>query len=181
MSRTSIEKYTVNLYELIKHTHAVIRTQKNSDKIMNTKSVELLHNIDMAFTSQIESLEDFDILDENTLKTVKDKLAKATGKIAGFIDSARNDAASKMLRDDYTALSMIASGYTMLHTYALAEENDELANFTQESLTRVAQLITETSEVLPHIVADEIDASHIADQAEKNTQKAWKPENFLVE
>lgn len=181
MSTKSIENYTTDLYELIKHTQAVVRTQKNSDQIMDPKSVDLLHNIDIAFTNQINDLEDFGILNEGTKKTVKDKLAKATGKIAGFIDAARDDAASKMLRDDYTALSMIASGYTMLHTFALAEENDELVNFTQESLTRVAQLITETSKVLPHIVADEIEASDIAEQAEENTQKAWNPENFLVE
>lgn len=181
MSNVSTKNYTTDLYELIKHTQTVIRTQKNSDEIMNPKSVDLLHNIDMAFTNQIDDLEDLGVLNEGTKKTVKDNLAKATGKIAGFIDSARDDAASKMLRDDYTALSMIASGYTMLHTLALAEEKDELANFTQESLTRIAQLITETSKVLPHIVAEEIDATNIADQAEENTQKAWNPENFLVE
>ncbi len=181
MSKTSIENYTTDLYELIRHTQTVVRTQKNSDEMMNPRSVELLHNIDLAFTNQINDLEDFGILNEGTIQTVKDNLAKATGKIAGFIDSARDDAASKMLRDDYTALSMIASGYTMLHTYALAEENSELANFTQESLTRIAQLITETSKVIPHIVADEIEASDIAQEAEENTQKAWNPENFLVE
>jgi hypothetical protein len=69
----------------------------------------------------------------------------------------------------------------MLHTSALGSGNEELANFTQESLTRIAQLITETSKTLPHIVAEEIDAENIADEAEENTQKAWNPENFLVE
>jgi len=181
MSKSSIGNYTTDLYELIKHTRAVIRTQKNSEKISNTKAVDLLHDIDMAFTNQINSLEELDILNEGTRKSVKDTLARATGKIAGIIDTARDDAASKMLRDDYTALSMIASGYTMLHTSALGTGHEELAAFTQESLTRVAQLITETSRVLPHIVADEIDASDIANEAEKNTQKAWDPENFLVE
>ncbi|MDZ7717573.1 MAG: hypothetical protein U5K72_01985 [Balneolaceae bacterium] len=181
MSNKVIENYTTDLYELIKHTQTVIRTQKNSDKLMNPKAVDLLHDIDMALTNQINSLEDMGILNSGTKKTVKDKLAKATGKIAGLVDSARDDAASKMIRDDYTALSMIASGYTMLHTTALSEDNDNLATFTQESLTRIAQLITDTSTVLPHIVAEEMDASDIADKAEENTQKAWKPENFLVE
>lgn len=181
MSNSSIENYTTDLYELIKHTQTVVRSQKNSDSIMNPKAVDLLHDMDIAFTNQINGFEDLGILNDGTKKTVKDKLAKATGKIAGLIDSARDDAASKMLRDDYTALSMIASGYTMLHTSALSSGNKELANFTQESLTRIAQLITETSKTLPHIVAEEIDAEDIADQAEENTQKAWNPENFLVE
>lgn len=181
MSNSAIENYTTDLYELIRHTQTVIRSQKNSDSIMNPKAVDLLHDMDMAFTNQINGFEDLGILNEGAKKTVKDNLAKATGKIAGFIDSARDDAASKMLRDDYTALSMIASGYTMLHTSALGSGNEELANFTQESLTRIAQLITETSKTLPHIVAEEMDVEDIADEAEENTQKAWDPENFLVE
>lgn len=181
MISTSVKDYTTDLYELIRHTQTVVRSQKNSDNVMNPKAVDLLHDIDMAFTHQINGFEKLGILNEGTKKTVKDNLAKATGKIAGLIDSARDDAASKMLRDDYTALSMIASGYTMLHTLALGSNNQELANFTQESLTRIAQLITETSKILPHIVAEEMDISNIAEEAEENTQKAWYPENFLVD
>lgn len=180
MSDTSIETYTTDLYELIRHTQTVIRTQKNSDKMMNTKAVDLLHDMDLAFTNQINGFEEMDILNEGAKKTVKDNIAKAAGKIAGFIDAARDDAASKMLRDDYTALSMIASGYTMLHTAALGKDKNELADFAQESLGRIAELITETSKVLPHIVADEMDISEIADEAEKNTQVAWDPENLPV-
>lgn len=180
MSNPTLKNYTTDLYELIKHTQTVIRTQKNSDTIINTKAVDLLHKIDMAFSDQINKFEEMDMLNDGTKKTVKDNIAKAAGKIAGFIDFARNDAASKMLRDDYTALSMIASGYTMLHTAALGNDHEELATFTQDSLTRIAQLITETSKVLPHIVADELDASGIAEEAEKNTQRAWDPESLPV-
>ena len=107
-------------------------------------------------------------------------MASAAGKVAGYIDTARGDAASKMLRDDYTALSMIASGYTMLHTAALGAGNDELAEFTKESLTRIAQLITDTSIVIPHVVAEELEISDIANEAENNTQQAWDPENFMA-
>ena len=180
MSDTNIDTYTTDLYELIKHTQTVIRSQKNSDKIMNTKAVDLLHDMDLAFTNQINGFEDLDVLNEGAKKTVKDNIAKAAGKVAGFIDIARDDAASKMLRDDYTALSMIASGYTMLHTAALGKGKTDLANFARESLSRIAQLITETSKVLPHLVAEEMGNSGIADEAEKNTQKAWDPESLPV-
>ena len=39
--------------------------------------------------------------------TVKSKIASFTGSVAGMIDTVRDDALSKMLRDDYAALSMI--------------------------------------------------------------------------
>lgn len=180
MSDTTIETYTTDLYELIRHTQTVIRSQKNSQKMMNTKAVDLLHDIDLAFTDQIKGLEEMNVLNEGMQKTVKDNIAKAAGTVAGFINTARDDAASKMLRDDYTALSMIASGYTMLHTAALGKGKDKLADFAQESLARIAQLITETSKVLPHIVAEEMNISEIADEAEKNTQQAWDPESLPV-
>jgi methyl-accepting chemotaxis protein len=180
MSSNSFEIYTTDLYELIRHTQTVIRTQKNSGKMMNTKALDLLHVMDLAFTDQINGFEEMDTLNDGTKKTVKNNTAKAAGKIAGFIDAARDDAASKMLRDDYTALSMIASGYTMLHTAALGKGNDELADFAQESLARIAQLITETSKVIPHIAAEAMDISEIADEAEKNTQEAWDPESLPV-
>lgn len=180
MNDTTIQTYTTNLYELIKYTQTVIRTQKNSEQIMNTKAVDLLHNMDLAFSKQINSFEEMGVLNEGTQKSVKDNVAKAAGKITGFIDAARNDAASKMIRDDYTALSLIASGYTMLYTAALGKGNTELSDFAQKSLARTAQLITETSKVLPHIVADEMNISGIAKEAEENTQKAWDPENLPV-
>lgn len=180
MSNTTIETYTTDLYELIKHTQTVIRSQKNSEKMMNARAVDLLHDIDLAFTNQINSFEEMEVLNECAQKSVKDTVAKAVGKAAGFIDAARGDAASKMLRDDYTALSMIASGYTMLHTAALGNDKTELSDFAQESLTRVAQLITETSKILPNIVADEMEITEIAEEAEENTQKAWNPESLPV-
>ena len=181
MEKEILNSYATDLYALIKHTVTVVRTQKNSEKVTNKQLIDHLHNIDLALSGQLNEFQDLDeTLKEGAEKTVKEKVAAAAGKVAGYIDSARNDAASKLLRDDYTALGMIASGYTMLHTASLGTDHEELQNFTRESLTRVAQLITETSKILPHIVAEELDISEVAEEAENNTQEAWKPENFLV-
>lgn len=181
MDTNKIESYTTDLYALVKHTLTVVRNQKSSDQLTHPKAIDLLHDIDLALNNQIRGFNDLDeSLEDSAEKTIKEKLAAAAGKVAGFIDTARGDAASKMLRDDYTALSMIASGYTMLHTAALGAGNDELAGFTKESLTRIAQLITDTSIAIPHVVADELDISDVAKDAENNTQQAWNPENFMA-
>lgn len=179
--------YTQDLLSLNKHFLSVVRSQKSSNTIKNTNAINLLHNVDVAMTNQINTLENFDdLMDESNMQKVKDKAATIFGSIAGTIDSVRKDAVSKMIRDDYTALSMIAGGYTMLHTAAIANEHTELAQFSSESLQTIAQLITETSQVLPMVVAAELTTSEenalaVGEKALNETQKAWKPEALFEE
>lgn len=181
MDTQKLSTYTTDLYALIKHTLKAVRAQKNSEKASGSRAIDLLHGIDIALTEQISELEAMDTyMDDSVSKTIKDSLASISGTIAGTIDGAREDTVSKMLRDDYTSLSMIASGYTMLHTAALGADEDKLADFTKNSLKAIAQLITETSQEIPHVVAEELDISEVAEEAKNNTQEAWMPEEILA-
>lgn len=182
MKKEKLQDYTTDLYALLKHTQKVVKTQKSSSKVTNSKAVDLLHDIDVALTNQLNEFDAMDdLLNEGTVTTVKEKLATVAGSLAGLMDTQREDSVSKMLRDDYTALSMIASGYTMLHTAALGAGEDKLAEFTTTSLTTIAALITETSRIMPHIVANELDVEQIAEAAETNTQECWNPENMMAD
>lgn len=182
-----LNTYTNDLLTYNNHFLSAVRSQKTSEKVKSTKAVSILHDIDIALTTQINELEKFDdLIDDSKTEALKEKVASLFGSIAGNIDTIRKDPVSKILRDDYTALSMLASGYTMLHTAALTYERKELAEYAQDSLSRVAQLITETSQIIPYIVAEELsdDSSKILEIAEKSleeTQKAWNVENTAVE
>lgn len=182
-----LNTYTNDLLTYNKHFLSAVRSQKTSDTVTNTKAVDLLHNIDIAITNQINDLEKFeDLISDSTTDDIKEKVASVFGSIAGNIDSLRKDPVSKIIRDDYTALSMLASGYTMLYTAALTYDRKELANFASESLSRIAQLITESSQVIPFVVADELsgedqNATDIAEKALEETQKAWDVKNTMVE
>ncbi len=187
MSTDKLTDYSNDLLTYNRHFLSAVRKQKTSDKVTNTKVVDLLHDIDIALTNQISELENFDdLIDDDKLENFKKRIASAFGTIAGSIDSLREDPVSKILRDDYTALSMLASGYTMLHTAAKTQDMNELADFSKKSLERVAQLITETSRVIPFAVAEELsdesaDVQSIAEASMEETQKAWNPENILQE
>ncbi|MEP1305041.1 MAG: hypothetical protein ABJK11_01970 [Balneola sp.] len=182
-----LSTYTNDLLTYNKHFLSAIRSQKTSETVTNPKAVDLLHNIDIAVTNQINELENFDdLVSDSTTDEIKDKIASAFGTIAGNVDSLRKDPISKILRDDYTALSMMASGYTMLYTAALTYERERLANFAKESLSRIAQLITECSQIIPFVVADELsdeskNSNEIAEKALEETQKAWDVKNTMVE
>ena len=111
---------------------------------------------------------------------IKTKLASFAGSVAGLIDEARSESVSKVMRDDYVALSMITIGYTMLHTHALAVEDDELSKMTQDYMSDCTGMITEISKVVPLIVAREViddkeRAGEIGRKALENTQAAWSP------
>ncbi|MBO6522804.1 MAG: hypothetical protein JJ971_03180 [Balneolaceae bacterium] len=187
MSNEKVITYTNDLLNFNKHFLSVVRSQKTSDTLNNTKAVDLLHNIDIALTTQINELENFDdFVEESRFEFFKEKAATLFGTIAGNIDTLRKDPVSKILRDDYIALSMLSSGYTMLYTAALVNENENLANFAQNSLTRVAQLITDTNQTIPFVVAEELaesdtDVNAIAEKALKETQKAWSSKNMFEE
>ena len=187
MSNEKLITYTNDLLNFNKHFQSVVRSQKTSDTLNNTKAVDLLHNIDIALTTQINDLENFEnLIEDSKFEFFKEKAATLFGTIAGNIDSLRKDPVSKMLRDDYTALSMLSSGYTMLYTAALVNENESLAEFAKHSLERTAQIITDINQTLPFVVAEELsgnseEVQSIAEKALTETQKAWKSENMFEE
>ncbi len=179
--KKSLKKYTSDLYALERHFMNAVKKQKSSDKVRDEKAIELLHEIDKTASNHVQSLEKHvERLGGNLKSDLKSKIASFAGSVAGLIDGARHDVLSKMLRDDYTALSMIAIGYTMLHTHALADDDLELAGLAENHLTHCTPLITELSKIVPLTVAAELiedpaKADEIGRKALGNTQAAWKP------
>ena len=129
----------------------------------------------------IAALEPYiDAKDGDIKDTVKGAAFKALGVAAGFWDQIRQqDQVSRMIRDDYTALSFAAVCYHMLHTTALALKDQRLADISASHLKDITPLIVDASKticiVVAHELADEdkaIDGS-VGPQAVENTQKAW--------
>lgn len=180
--KKSIRKYTSDLLALENHFMNAVKKQKSSEKVKDEDVIELLHETDKMISGHVKSLErHMDRLGGEMKSDIKSKIASFTGSVAGLIDGARKDTVSKMMRDDYTALSMIAVGYTMLHTHALAGKDQLLADLTLQNLKNCTSLITEISKVVPLVVAREITedkntADEIGQKALKNTQNAWKPD-----
>ncbi|REL38113.1 hypothetical protein DYD21_05730 [Rhodohalobacter sp. SW132] len=180
--KKDLRTYTSDLLALEKHFMNAIKKQKASDKVKDDRVIELMHELDKMVSTHVKSLErHVDRLGGEMKSDIKSKIASFTGSVAGLMDSVRSDTVSKMMRDDYTALSMITIGYTMLHTHALAEEDELLADLTTEHMTRCTSLITEISKVVPLVVAsemieDEKRAEIIGQKALENTQAAWKPD-----
>lgn len=181
-NKNSLRTYTSDLLALETHFMNAVKKQKSSELVKDEIVIELLHELDKTVSKNVAELEThLEKLGGKTKEDIKTKLASFAGSVAGLIDKARSDTISKMVRDDYTALSMITIGYTMLHTHALADEDDSLAVLTGNHLKNCTNLITEISKVVPMAVANEIiddseRAEEIGRKALDNTQKAWKPD-----
>lgn len=158
--------------------HEHDKETETSDKVTDKRAVELLNELDKMASSHVQKLgAELDQLGRELKLTDKSKLASFMGSVAGMFDSVRNDSLSKMLRDDYAALSMITIGYTMLHTHAPSEENEELAELSKSHLEDCTILITEISKEIPVVTSYEINsdmnrAEEIGNKALENTQAA---------
>lgn len=78
------------------------------------------------------------------------------GKAAGIIDKIRADSVSKALRDDYTAYNHVAIAYTMLHTTAMALNDQATQNFAEQGLRTYATLVQELNHVIPEAVVEDL-------------------------
>lgn len=178
----SLKNYTSDLLALETHFMNAVKKQKSTESVKDETAIELLHELDKTVSRNVAELEkQLNVLGGKPKAGIKTKLASFAGSVAGLIDNARSDTVSKMMRDDYTALSMITIGYTMLHTHALADGDDALAELTEKHLKNCTILITEISKVVPLAVANEIiddeeKTENIGQIALSNTQKAWKPD-----
>ncbi len=82
--------------------------------------------------------------------------AAVLGKAAGVIDRVRNDTVTKSLRDDYTAFNLATSGYTLLHTTALALGDDETADLAAQNLKVHAANVQEINHIISEVALAEI-------------------------
>jgi hypothetical protein len=110
---------------------------------------------------------------------IKEAVASVAGTIAGVYDWVRKHPVSRMLRDDYTALSLASIAYSMLHTTGLAHRELPIANVALRHLREIAPLIMELGKVIPGAVVRELaedDASvdpTVTQLARDNTLSAW--------
>lgn len=182
-NQETLVQYVGDMLALTKHTHEAIERQMKDDNVKKSAEANrLINKIDGMLEAHISSLEaHLKELGGDSTSPVKEAVGSLLGAAAGLYDRARTDPVSKMLRDDYTALSLAAISQTMLHTTGLALKSQRTADLAQQQLLDISPIIVEISEAMPRVVVPELmDAGEVvdagvADQAVKNTQKAWNP------
>ena len=104
------------------------------------------------------------------------------GKAAGMIDLMREDGVAKALRDGYTAYSLLAISYTMLHTTAMALEESATQAFAEQGLRTYAALVQDVSDLMPEAVVQDLkdnddhplQNTNIVDECREEIQRIWR-------
>jgi hypothetical protein len=86
------------------------------------------------------------------VEAIKRAGSAVLGLGAAAIDLVRNEGLPKNLRDDYTAFSLATIGYLMLHTTALALDDQEVADLAREHFADYARAVTLLHNVVPGAV-----------------------------
>ncbi len=176
-----LQQYVSDMLALEKHIHDAVKRQRD-DKATEKfgDAHRLVSRLEASLDQRIAMLErHLEQLGGDSGSPVKDAVSSALGAVAGMYDKIRSSTVAKMLRDDYTALSLSAISYTMLNTTALALNSPGTAQMALSHLKEVTPVITELSRLIPLIVAQELSAEEVdanttvGAESIQQTQQAW--------
>ncbi len=176
----TLRQYVSDMLAVEKHIHSAVRLQKADESVMQQpQASQLINRIEQTLDNHIVGLEKHVKTLDGSSSSLKDMVTSTLGVVAGLYDKMRTKEVSRMLRDDYTALSMAAIGYTMLNTSALALSDSRTAKLAVDYLKDWTPLITGISRTIPQVVAHELVESHpnldlsAAPESLRKTQEAW--------
>jgi len=178
--QATLRQYVSDMLAVEKHIHEAVRRQKADESVQKQPQAgQLINRIEQTLDDHIAGLESHVKTLEGSSSSLKDAVTTALGVVAGLYDKVRAKEVSRDLRDDYTALSMAAIGYTMLNTSALALGDSRTADLAVRYLKDWTPLITGISRVIPLVVAYELTESHpnldmsAGPESLRKTQEAW--------
>ena len=108
------------------------------------------------------------------------------GAGAAAVDFVRNEKLPKNLRDDYTATSLAAIGYVMLHTTALSLGDKEVADLAHRHLRDHARSVMRLHNVIPSAViaflqSDGLPArDDVLAEVSRNIETVWSDQSGSV-
>lgn len=181
----AIQKHTGDMLAVEEHILEAVERQRETDVVRAKEHAnELLIKIERTLKKHVASLKTLNVeYNSDGESVLKKAVAEILGAAAGIYDKLREHTVSRMMRDNYTALSLVAMSYTMYHTFGLAIKEQKVADLAEQHLRAITPLLVEISKQLPVIVADEVAKENnfpvdttVADQAVRTTQQAWEPE-----
>ncbi len=177
-------KHVSDMLGVERHILQAIERQRESEYVRDqVQANKIIIEIERTIKEHVASLEKLVSQEKSDVQAAAKKVVTgAMGIVAGLYDKTREEKLSRMLRDDYTALSLATMSYTAMHAYGLAVEDHKVAALAKNHLNNYTPLQMELSKIIPSVVveetADELDLSvdqTVREQALNNTQEAWRP------
>ena len=108
------------------------------------------------------------------------------GAGASAVDFVRNEKLPKNLRDDYTATSLAAIGYVMLHTTAMSLGDREVANLAHQHLKDHARNVMRLHNLIPSAVIEFLQQDGLParedalEEISKNLESVWSDQSGAI-
>ncbi len=179
-----ITKHLADMTAVEKHVLEAVQRQRENDTVRNHIDVNTaLIEAERVLNEHVDHLtrlsEEYGGDSENLLKKA---ITAAAGVAAGLYDQVRTDTMTRMLRDDYTAFSLIAMSYTAMHSFGLAIGEKKIADVALMHLKHVTPVLVEISKLVPITTVLETATDHdgftvdatVGPLAVQNTQAAWE-------
>jgi hypothetical protein len=114
------------------------------------------------------------------VESVKRAGAAVAGMAAGLIDLVRTEGLPKNLRDDFTAFNLANISYVMLHTTALALDDQEVAELAQQHFRDYTDAVIRFNNLVPaavvrHLQQEGLPAREdVVQQVSRSVEEAWR-------
>ncbi len=175
--------YLSDMAAVEKHILEAVERQLETDNLtLFPEAHAVVSRLDETLRRHLDTLQrEIESRDEGDyVEILKKALTGALGFVAGMYNKVRSeDDVSRMIRDNYTATSLAAVSYQMLHTTALGLHDQRVADMAVMHLRDLTPILVEMSKVICTVVArelaeeDKVFDGTVGHQAIENTQQAW--------
>ena len=160
----TVQRYLGDLIAVVRHVSEAVERHSRDDALNRVVGgAAVVTNASDVLKRQLSALEYHatTIGGVGMAGVIKEAVTSLSGFLTGLYGSIRGEAASRMLRDDYTGLSFVSMCTAMLHTTALAVGDDRTADLTRQHLDELPPVILAISELVPHAVVADLAADRV--------------------
>lgn len=165
INETTVRGYLDDLIAVVHHVSGATERQSVNDTLTEFPAAHLVvRKVNEVLKRHLAALEDHAKAGggQGPQGVLKELVTSVTGFAAGVYGAMRGETASRMLRDDYTALSFVTICTGMLHTTALSVGDSSTAALTQKHLAELAPLVLAVHDLIPASVLADLERDKVS-------------------
>ncbi len=182
-SNAVVASYVADQFAAVQHTLKAVGQHVESDEVQSLPELRsVLSRLHTALEAQSRGLEmhlEREFGGKGFEAALKDAVTNISGFLAGVYGKMRGETASRMVRDDITAVNFLATCYSMLYATAVSFNQQKTATLASTHLHQLTPFVIELSRVVPSVVVEEfvqqgyaVDPSAIGEAIE-DVADAW--------
>ena len=186
----AINSYITDMLALESHIQKAIRGQIEDLDEDYPEVVAHLRTVELETEGHIDRLKALTERRADGGQGLADVVKRAGSAVLGAgaaaVDFVRNEKLPKNLRDDYTATSLAAIGYVMLHTTALSLGDREVADLAHRHLQDHARNVMRLHNLIPAAVVTFLQRDGLPARAEvitevsQNIESVWRDQSRTI-